>query len=188
MKNFFHAIIDSVVTAALKTFDFFKSLRIKAIFADLSYSVKSLFSPSSSYDGFTTRKRIAVLVSAIVVVVAIVAAKQFLGSGDSAKRTIVLKDPVQKDEQGDVWTLSLMKGQATLSTTSKDKKPGEPLIVKPTAQVINRNVTVGVTLQGQAGEKYVPGVMKNGKWQNAPTFKLVTETGKVIAAGRFEYG
>ena len=87
MKNFFLVIINAIVAAVLKTFDFFKSLRIKALVADLSHSVKSLFSPSSSYDGFTTRKRIAVLVSAIAVVVAIVAAKQFLGSGDSAKRT-----------------------------------------------------------------------------------------------------
>ena len=85
-------------------------------------------------------------------------------------------------------TLSLLKGQSARNIASADKKPGEPLIVKPEAEINRRNLTVGVTLQGQAGEKYVPGVQKNGQWQNAPTFQLVSETGKVIAAGRFEYG
>ena len=93
-----------------------------------------------------------------------------------------------EDGNGDVWSLQLLKGQSSQIIAQAGVKPGPPLLVKGDAVVRGRTVEVGATVQGQAGEKYVPGVLKNGTWLPAPRFRLVSENGKVMAAGRFKYG
>ena len=84
--------------------------------------------------------------------------------------------------------MQLLKGQPSQIVAQAGVKPGPPLLVKPEVTVRGRVLEVGVTVQGQAGEKYVPGVQKNAEWLPPPRFRLISETGKVLATGQFEYG
>jgi hypothetical protein len=99
------------------------------------------------------------------------------------------------DDKGDVWTLSgsastgklkafdIAEGQ-TLAT-----KAGPPLVVRTSADNMGaRAVSIGVDVTGQAGEKYTPGVAKNGAAEPPPTLRILDESGKVLGAGSFQYG
>ena len=93
-----------------------------------------------------------------------------------------------QDDSGGIWGLQLLKGQSSQIIAQAGVKPGPPLLVRPEVAVRGRIVDVSVVMQGQAGEKYVPGVQRNDKWLPAPKFRLISESGKVIAQGQFEYG
>jgi len=68
-------------------------------------------------------------------------------------------------------------------------KIGPPLVAKVDAEEAKgRIVSLGLGIQGQGGEAYYPGAAKNGKAVPAPTFKILDEAGKVLAAASFEYG
>jgi hypothetical protein len=56
--------------------------------------------------------------------------------------------------------------------------------VKPTG----RQVSIGLSITGKSGERYNPGVMKNGKALEAPKLQIIDEAGNVLASGKFEYG
>ena len=187
MKDFLAAILDIVVGALLKARDGLKSFRIKTLGVDIACGVKSLFSSSDDYDDSGSRKKIIIVGSAAVILVAIACVKLFWPSGPVAER-IKLVAAETEDANGDVWSLQLLKGQSSQIIARAGVKPGPPLLVKGDVAVRGRIVEVGAAVQGQAGEKYVPGVQKNGTWLPPPRFRLVSETGKVIAQGRFEYG
>ncbi len=188
MKDFFAAIVDIVVGALLKARDGFKSFRIKTLGADIACGVKSFFSSSDGYDDSVSKKKIIIVGSAAVILVAIACVRLFWPSGPDGGNRISLTVPTKQDANGDVWSLQLLKGQSSQIIAQAGVKPGPPLLVKTEVAMRGRIVDVGVTMQGQAGEKYVPGVQRNDKWLPAPKFRLVSETGKVLAAGRFEYG
>ena len=93
------------------------------------------------------------------------------------------------DENGNKWNLDLVKGQPFLGISKNDMKPGPPLLVSTnTMKINNRQVSIGVEVKGQAGEKYIGGVKKNGKWGPEPQFKILDEKARVLARGKFEYG
>jgi len=187
MKNFFLVIINVIAGAVLKAFSFIKSLHFKAMFVDVGNSMRSAFSPAE-HDRATIIKR-ALLVAVPVILLAVTAGvKKLAPSKGSVGRPISLKDPQEKDEEKNRWSLSLVKGQSGNAIAASGTEPGGPYIVKTEAQAKRGAIVVGVTLEGQAGEKYVPGVMKNGQWQQPPSFTIVSESGKVISTGRFEYG
>lgn len=187
MKDFFAAILDIVVGAVLKVRDGLKSVQIKTLAADLVCGVKSFFSSSDDYDDSVSKKKIIIVGSAAVILVAIACIKLFWPSSPGAER-IELTAPSTQDANGDMWSLQLLKGQSSQIIAQAGVKPGPPLLVKPEVAVRGRMVEVSVTVQGQAGEKYVPGVQRNDKWLPPPKFRLVSETGKVLADGQFEYG
>ncbi len=123
-----------------------------------------------------------------VILVAIACIRLFWPSGPDGGNRISLSVPTKQDANGNMWSLQLLKGQPSQIIAQAGVEPGPPLLVKPEVAVQGRIVEVGVTVQGQAGEKYVPGVQRNDKWLPAPKFRLISETGKVLAAGQFEYG
>ena len=90
------------------------------------------------------------------------------------------------DDQGDKWTLGLagVPPQARDGATG----PGVPLSVKADVQGSGRSISIGLIIEGQAGEVYEPGAAKNGRKRPAPRFKVFDETGKVLGSGSFEYG
>ncbi len=67
---------------------------------------------------------------------------------------------------------------------------GPPLTVK--TEVTNYEgmpeVSIGLVLEGQAGEQYSPGATRNGSTVPAPELKILDEGGKVLLSSRFEYG
>jgi len=66
---------------------------------------------------------------------------------------------------------------------------GPPLVIKP---VVNKGgqqqVSIGLSITGQAGEEYRNVVTKNNQRVPAPNVKIVDEAGAVLAVGNFAYG
>lgn len=90
------------------------------------------------------------------------------------------------DDNGDNWTLGLTGVPPQLPEDGT--KPGAPLSVKADVQGYGRIVSIGLIIEGQAGEVYEPGALKNGRRTPAPTFKVFDEAGNEIGSGWFEYG
>ena len=93
-----------------------------------------------------------------------------------------------KDSQGNRWILEAIKGQPMSKFAKSSSKPGEPLTIEADVQIEGRDVSIGLVVAGQAGEKYVGGAMKNNVREPAPTFEIVDENKKVLESGAFEYG
>lgn len=93
------------------------------------------------------------------------------------------------DEIGDKWTLDLIRGQPLSRISKSNKKPGPPLLVRTNARKFgNRQFSIGITVEGQAGEKYIGGAVKNGKQEPEPQFMIVDEKARILDKGKFEYG
>ncbi len=90
------------------------------------------------------------------------------------------------DKNGDTWTLGLA-GRPP-QPPEDGTKPGVPIVVKADVHGYGQSISIGLIIQGQAGEVYEPGAAKNGRRRPAPTFDVFDESGKVLGSGSFEYG
>ena len=102
-------------------------------------------------------------------------AQQFTGSSLTAK-----------DSSGDSWMLSLKMGPS--QGTAEGAEPGTPISVKADVQGEGLRKTIGLLIEGAAGEIYQPTVIKNGAILPAPKFTVLDESGATISSGAFEYG
>lgn len=135
------------------------------------------------------KKRIVLIASIAAVLVLIMGVLLLRGSfSEPSREELGLGSQSATDQQGDKWTLDLIKGQPVSSFADSSAKPGPPLLVKTDVQISGRDVSIGLIVQGQAGELYVPGVQKNGQWQPEPGLKVIDEAGKILATGKFKYG
>jgi len=135
------------------------------------------------------QKKKNVLIAVAAVLVVIVGALLLRSSfSDPSREDLGLGSQSATDQNGDKWTLELIKGQPASSFADSSAKPGPPLLVKTDVQISGRDVSIGLIVQGQAGETYVPGVQKNGQWQPEPGLKIVDEAGKTLTTGKFKYG
>jgi hypothetical protein len=93
------------------------------------------------------------------------------------------------DRQGTGWTLELTHGQPLGRIGQSGQKPGEPLLIK-TDMVRTRTgeYSFGLSVIGQAGERYSGAVSRNGKRLPPPRFDIVDRQGRILASGVFEYG
>ena len=89
---------------------------------------------------------------------------------------------VAKDDQGNVWELSLS------SSPWKQETKGEPLVAKAEVNKSGRVLYLDAVVEGNAGEQYLPAATKNGSMQNAPSYKIYDEAGKVLGSGDFTFG
>jgi hypothetical protein len=66
---------------------------------------------------------------------------------------------------------------------------GPPFTIKPEVSKNNpRQVSIGFSIVGKAGEQYRNLITKNNSPVSPPKLKIVDEAGTVLAAGNFEYG
>jgi hypothetical protein len=80
-------------------------------------------------------------------------------------------------------------GGGMVSTEPNGPKAGPPILVQANVQrVADREVSIGLILQGQAGEQYRPVVKKNGTPVAAPKLRILDEAGQVVGQGDFAYG
>ena len=100
--------------------------------------------------------------------------QQFTGSSLTAQ-----------DASGAKWMLSVKMGPAQMAD---EAKPGTPISVKADLQGEGPSKTIGLLIEGAAGEIYQPTVIKNGAILPAPTFTVLDESGAAIGSGAFEYG
>jgi hypothetical protein len=140
-------------------------------------------------DDPSQKKKIIVIASAIFAIVLIGALVHgIFSSPASSRQQLGLSSLSTTDENGDKWVLDLAKGQSLSSLKDSSGKSGPPLSVRTDVQIKGRDVSIGLVVEGQAGEKYVGGVQKNGRWQPPPAFNIVNEAGKTLTSGRFKYG
>ncbi|MEN6428806.1 MAG: hypothetical protein ABFE13_25955 [Phycisphaerales bacterium] len=93
----------------------------------------------------------------------------------------------QTDASGADWTITPMAGRSAANHKDAQAKP--VLIVK--TDVLdrgNRELLIGLVLEGRDGQRYQPVVSRNGVRQPVPTLQIVDEAGKVILDGSFQYG
>lgn len=90
------------------------------------------------------------------------------------------------DDNGGNWTLGL--AGVPPEARENGKKPGVPLSVKADVQGYGQNISIGLIIEGQAGEVYEPGAARDGRRRPAPKFKVFDESGEVLGSGSFEYG
>jgi len=101
---------------------------------------------------------------------------------------------LQGAQDGDKWQMVGRRpwGQLEIirvvSGVTTELKLGPPLTVKTDVTTKDEGVSIGLSIFGKAGERYNPGVQKNGERQPAPELKIVDEAGKVLATGNFAYG
>ena len=92
------------------------------------------------------------------------------------------------DANGVAWSLD-QAGGGMVSTEPNGPKAGPPILVLANVQrVAEREMSIGLILQGQAGEQYRPVVKKNGTPVAAPRLRILNEAGQVITEGSFQYG
>lgn len=92
------------------------------------------------------------------------------------------------DTQGDRWAMDYLKNQDIQAILSGKVKPGQPLTLTFKFQRQSANLLILPEITGTAGEKYFPGIIKNGQWQPAPRLVISDQSGKMLHKGQFEYG
>jgi len=136
------------------------------------------------------KKKTVVIAAAAVVAVVVIGAllRGIFSSPASSRQQLGLTSLSTTDENGDKWVLDLAKGQSLAGLKDSSAKTGPPLLIKTDVQISGSDVSIGLIVEGQAGEKYAGGVQKNNQWQQAPAFNIVDEAGKTLTSGRFKYG
>lgn len=100
----------------------------------------------------------------------------------------------RKDADGNEWELrsSYPEGEAKQFEIRKDQtttiKLGPPLELAAGSRIISGAAYLSVTVLGQGKEDYTAGAVKNGKTEDAPSFSILDESGKVLVADKFTYG
>jgi hypothetical protein len=136
----------------------------------------------------TQKKKIIIAFAIFISIVSVGMLLRGFFSSAPSREKLGLSAQSFTDKNGDKWVLDLAKGQSASSVKDSDAKPGPPLIVKTDVQISGREVSIGLVVEGRAGEKYVGGVKKNGRWQPPPSFQIVDSTGKTLTSGAFKYG
>lgn len=140
-------------------------------------------------DHSTQKKNILIVFAILVCLVAVgTLLRGFFFSSAPSRDELGLSALSMTDEKGDKWILDLAKGQSVSSIKDGDSKPGPPLLIKTDVQIKGREVSIGLIIEGQAGEKYAGGAKMNGRWQPPPDFKILDSGGKTLASGSFKYG
>ena len=91
----------------------------------------------------------------------------------------------QIQSRGPWGSLNNIKVQAGQTT---ELKLGPPLKIKTDVTRRGRTVLIGLSIFGQAGEKYSSVIMKNNQRQPPPGFKIIDEEGNTLTSGNFAYG
>lgn len=141
------------------------------------------------YDSSPTMKIVLMAsVAAAFVMLIVISFRACTSSPTQSQQRLRISALTETDENGDKWTLEPLSGQLSSAFKNSDKKPGPPLLVKADIRIKRRQASIGLIVEGQAGEKYVGGAKKNGNWQPAPKLKILDETGKQLDADQFKYG
>lgn len=141
-------------------------------------------------DSSSQKKKIVLI--ALLAVASVVAIGAFFralfSSPPSSRQQFGLSSLSMTDENGDKWILNVAKGQSLSRFKDSSTKPGPPLLIKTDVQTQGREVSIGLIVEGQAGESYVGGAQKNGRWQPPPRFKIIDSAGNTLTTGSFKYG
>jgi len=136
----------------------------------------------------TDQLRWAGIIVLVLLLAVLFYAKQNPGSRVSAPGGGQAASLSRTDANGVAWSLDQVGG-VIVSTETNGPKAGPPILVQANVQrVADREMSIGLSLLGQAGEQYRPAVKKNGTPLAAPKLRILNEAGEVITQGSFQYG
>lgn len=98
------------------------------------------------------------------------------------------------DSERNAWTFRSYRDTGTLRDFKIDAgqttsfKIGPPFAIKTDISQSADRVSIGLGLEGCVRERYHFPILKGGKRQPSPTFKIVDESGKELLSDAFEYG
>ena len=93
---------------------------------------------------------------------------------------------VATDVNGGNWTLGL--AGVSPDVRENGKKPGVPISVKADVHGDGPSISIGLVIEGAAGEQYQPYALNNGRFMSAPKFTVFDESGATIGSGSSVYG
>ena len=167
-------------------FDRYSFMQKKEAFGRFLGGMGILLGGIYEYCNSSTRRRI---VSGICLALVLFGMVKLFSSGSSSGGPGGSIEALSaRDRSGNRWVLEPIKGQPMSKFADIGGRPGEPLTVKADVQSEGRDVSIGLVVMGWAGEKYVGGARKNGKWQNPPVVNIYDAKGKLIHNSKFEYG
>jgi hypothetical protein len=143
---------------------------------------------SKNYYNFFSQKTKVFFAASIITVLAVMMGLIIRSCSTSSRPRAGLPPLSITDENGDKWVLDPVKGQLLSRFKGSSAKPGPPLLIRTDVQTKGREVFIDLIVEGQAGERYVGGVMKNEQWQPPPKLKILNQAGAVLATGEFKYG
>lgn len=132
------------------------------------------------------RRVIMTAVAAAVFLVAIIIFT--CSSSDSVVTGQTIPELTMTDDAGNTWTLTPIKGQPISRFENSEKPLGPPLRVTADIRIKGEVASIGLIVEGQAGERYIGGALKNGKLEPAPTVQIISDQGDILVSGQFEYG
>lgn len=145
------------------------------------------FSGRDDSSNTTTAKRLIKLVPVAVLIFLVYAGIVLLRPAPPVplSKKLVL---TATDAQKDTWAMDYLKNQDIAAILNGPVKPGQPLTL--TVKFLRKppNLLLTLDITGTAGERYFPGILKNGQWQKPPRFTLTDQNGKLLHQGQFAYG
>jgi hypothetical protein len=110
-------------------------------------------------------------------------------------RYAVVALELNKEDGGDLWTFDLARTDTGMLADFEIKPNavtefnlGPPFEIKTSMRRHAQEVQISFNLEGQAGEQYRSFVKRNGRAAPVPSLKIRDGSGRVVHAGRFEYG
>ncbi len=143
--------------------------------------------PRSAMESTRFRVALALFVAAAILLVVILL--RMSRPSPSVYDELGLSPLRATDARGDRWTLEPTAGQPFAHLRESQAEFGSPLTVRPDVRRQSADeASIGLTIEGRAGERYSPDIRRNGMQLPAPEFTIVDETGNTLFKGKFEYG
>lgn len=155
----------------------------------LARVILSSFLPRSIVQSRRGRIALAVAGAAVVTLLALMLVRRLDFGGPSVPEELGLRPLQATDKRGDKWVIEPAVAQPFARLRAGRIEPGPPLIVRTDVQRQGAGeVSIGLTIEGRAGERYRPDLSRNGSSLPAPEFTIVNEAGQVIHQDRFKFG
>ena len=136
---------------------------------------------------------------------AVLSARSLFGRGVSVKNAAgevavkpgkynIRKINLSLEDKGETWELTSYGPWGSLNpveiktSETTELQFGAPLWCKANVRRRGTIVDIGYSVVGKAGEIYEPTIRKGGRRMPAPEVRILDETGKILASGKFAFG
>lgn len=92
------------------------------------------------------------------------------------------------DAAGDAWAMNYLPSQDVAAISNSAIEPGGPLTLTVKLERRQSELLILPEITGTAAERYFPGILKNGQWQQPPMLLISDSQDRPLHQGRFKYG
>ncbi len=155
----------------------------------LTRAILSSFLPRSLAESRGAKVVLAVVGVAAAVLLILVFLRLLRSSRPSVQHELGLQSLVATDRRGAKWVIEPTAAQPFARLRESRIGPGLPLTLRTDMRRDSTDrVSIGLIIEGRAGERYSPQISRNGERLPAPEFTVVDEAGQAAFKGRFKYG